>query len=85
MPEKITVKGFILQQEPQIYLTALPGRWLLKRCTPSWRIRDPKKGFQRVVKEERATEIAVAVLDQSRTFPNAIVLASFCRKTRNSL
>lgn len=76
MPEKLTVSGFVLQQERQIYLTALPGRWLLKRCTPSWRIKDPKKGFQRVVKEERAREIAVAVLDQSRTFPNAIVLAT---------
>lgn len=79
MPDKIKVKGFILQQEPQIYVTALPGRWLLKRCTPSWRIKDPKKGFQRIVKEERATEIAVAVLDQSRTFPNAIVLATNVR------
>ncbi|MFQ5870201.1 MAG: DGQHR domain-containing protein [Candidatus Zixiibacteriota bacterium] len=76
MPNTLKVKGFVLQQEPQIYLTALPGRELLKRCTPKWRIKNPKKGFQRVVKEERAKEIAVAVLDQSRTFPNAIVLAT---------
>ncbi|MGH7826671.1 MAG: DGQHR domain-containing protein [Candidatus Binatia bacterium] len=79
MAAQFKVNGFILQKEPQIYLTSLPGRWLLKRCTPSWRIRDPQKGFQRVVKEERAREIAVAVLDQSRTFPNAIVLATNVR------
>ena len=33
-------------------------------------------GFQRMVKEQRAKEIAVAVLDQQRTFPNSIVLAT---------
>jgi DGQHR domain-containing protein len=36
----------------------------------------PLDGFQRVVNKERAQAIAVAVLDQKRTFPNAIVLAS---------
>lgn len=68
--------GFALQGEPLIYVTALPGQWLIKHCTPSWRIRNPKKGFQRVVRDERAQKIAVAVLDQQRTFPNAIVLAT---------
>jgi DNA sulfur modification protein DndB len=57
-------------------LTALPGHWLLKHSTPSWRIDKPHKGFQRIVKEERARQIAVAVLDQHRTFPNAIILAT---------
>lgn len=37
---------------------------------------EPREGFQRVVNQERARAIAVAVLDQKRTFPNAIVLAS---------
>lgn len=69
--------GLELQTEPRrIYLTSLPGRWLLTRTTPSWRIQDPEKGFQRVVRDDRAKEIAVAVLDQHRTFPNAIVLAT---------
>jgi DGQHR domain-containing protein len=54
----------------------ISGAWLLERATPSWRIEDPERGFQRIVREERAREIAVAVLDQQRTFPNAIVLAS---------
>lgn len=74
--DTISVKGFKLQEAPTIYVTAIPGRWLLDRTTPSWRIDDPEKGFQRVVKEERAREIALAVLDQRRTFPNAIILAT---------
>lgn len=72
----ITVKGFKLQEAPPIYVTSIPGRWLLERTTPSWRIKDPEAGFQRVVREERARTIALAVLDQGRTFPNAIVLAT---------
>jgi DGQHR domain-containing protein len=72
----ITAPGFVLQDTPRLYITALPGKWLLARATPSWRITDPVKGFQRVVQERRAREIAIAVLDQQRTFPNAIVLAT---------
>lgn len=74
--ETISVKGFNLQETPTIYVTAISGQWLLERTTPSWRIDDPERGFQRVVREERAREIALAVLDQRRTFPNAIVLAT---------
>jgi DGQHR domain-containing protein len=76
MAKSLTVTGFGLQSEPPILMAAIPGPWLLKHATPSWRIEDPQLGFQRVVKEERAKEIAVAVLDQGRTFPNAIVLAT---------
>lgn len=65
-----------LQESPLIYVTALPGRWLLAHSTPSWRISNPEKGFQRVVKESRAIEIAAAVLAQKRTFPNSLVLAT---------
>lgn len=72
----IDVLGFELQESPRIYVSALSGRWLLERTTPSWRIADPEKGFQRAVREERSREIALAVLDQRRTFPNAIVLAT---------
>lgn len=49
---------------------------MLNHCTPTWRLDDPLVGFQRVVNEERARAIAVAVLDQQRTFPNSIVLAT---------
>lgn len=76
MTASIKAVGFLLQEEPPIYITALPGKWLLRHATPSLRIKNPIKGFQRLVKEKRAMEIAVAVLDQKRTFPNAIVLAT---------
>lgn len=68
--------AIILHEDPAVYMTALPGPWLLDHSTPSWRIDDPKKGFQRIVKEERAKEIARIVLDTNRTFPNAITLAT---------
>jgi DGQHR domain-containing protein len=68
--------GFTLQSSPHICVASIPGKWLLKRTTPIWRIENPIKGFQRVVRESRAREIAIAVLDQRRTFPNAIVLAT---------
>jgi DGQHR domain-containing protein len=79
MPENdnsITVQGFQLQDTPLIYVAAILGRWLLDRTTPSWRIENPIQGFQRIVREERAREIALAVLDQHRTFPNSIILAT---------
>src|SRR5262245_13685244 len=68
--------GIILHEKPEVYVTALPGPWLLDHSTPSWRINDPHKGFQRIVKEQRAKEIARTVLDVNRTFPNAITLAT---------
>jgi DGQHR domain-containing protein len=72
----IAVHGFQLQDTPRIYVAAILGKWLLERTTPSWRIQDPVQGFQRVVREGRAREIALAVLDQRRSFPNSIVLAT---------
>ena len=69
-------QAFKMQDEPPIICAKLPGRWLLERTTPSWRIKEPRDGFQRMVKERRAREVALAVLDQGRTFPNAIVLAT---------
>lgn len=68
--------GFMLQKEPKIFVASIPGSWLLERTTPTWRIKDPEKGFQRVVREERVRKIAISVLNQDRTFPNAIVLAT---------
>src|SRR6185369_2579099 len=76
MTEKKNFDGFLLQKEPLIYFASVAGKWLLKHTTPSWRIKDPDEGFQRMVKKERAIEIATAVLKQQRTFPNAIVLAT---------
>ncbi len=71
-----TAVGFRLQQQPPIICAMLPGDWLLQHTTPTWRIKEPEQGFQRMVDSRRAQRIAVAVLDQKRTFPSAIVLAT---------
>ena len=76
----IDVAGIVLRDEPQVYLAAIAGRWLLSHSTPSWRVDDPLKGFQRIVKEQRAKEIARTVLDTHRTFPNAITLATTAKQ-----
>ncbi len=76
MSRSISVNGVEAQKKPLIFSAVIPGPWLLEHSTPRWRIKDPKKGFQRVVKEERARKIAIDVLDQQRTFPNAIVLST---------
>ncbi len=68
--------GFLLQETPRILAAGIPGKWLLERVTPSWRAKDLEEGWQRVVKKERVQEIARRVLDQRRTFPNAVVLGT---------
>lgn len=83
MAQSISVPGFQLQEEPAVFVAAISGGWLLKHSTPAWRIKDPAKGFQRVVKEQRAKAIALAVLNQGRTFPNAIVLATNVKTIRH--
>jgi len=77
--KNLLVPVVVLSESPAVYLCALPGQWLLAHSTPSWRIADPKRGFQRIVKEQRAKEIARTVLDPGRTFPNAITLATTTR------
>jgi DGQHR domain-containing protein len=70
------VKAILLQASPPVYVVIFSGRWLLKHTTPSWRSKNPQEGFQRIVREERAKQIARTVLDRGRTFPNAITLAT---------
>lgn len=72
----IRTQGLEISDTPRRYFAILPGKWLLKNSTPSPRIHDPVKGFQRLVNQERAAGIAKAVIDQKLDFPNAIVLAS---------
>lgn len=76
MQSALDVEGFKLQATPSVLVLSIPGRWLLAHATTSWRIKDPEKGFQRVVKEVRARQIAMNVLEQGRTFPNALVLST---------
>jgi hypothetical protein len=76
MSPTLEVHGFELQASPRVYVAAIQGSWLLQHATPSWRIDDPEAGFQRIVREDRARQIAATVITQGRTFPNAIVLAT---------
>ena len=69
-------QGHLIQESPSIFAALIPGKWLLERTTPTWRIKDPHMGFQRMVSAKRARQIAIAVLDQARTFPNSIILAT---------
>lgn len=76
----VRVPAIELQASPPIYVAVLPGTWLLRHTTPSWRIKDPLKGFQRIVRNDRARQIARTVIDQGRAFPNAITLATNLRR-----
>ena len=42
------------------------------------------KGFQRIVKEDRARQIARTILDRGRAFPNAITLATDAKEFKRS-
>lgn len=79
-----TAPALQLQTSPPVYVIVISGRWLLKHTTPSWRIKDPIKGFQRIVNETRARQIARTVLDRGRAFPNAITLATDLKDFRQS-
>jgi DGQHR domain-containing protein len=79
-----TVEALQLQVSPPVYVTVISGKWLLQHTTPSWRLTDPKKGFQRIVNQARARQIAKTVLDVGRTFPNAITLATDLKDFKRS-
>ena len=74
--DPLLVPGIEMHRDPQVFLAAVPGRWLLGHSTPSLRIEDPRQGFQRVVNEKRAKEIARTVIETRQTFPNALTLAT---------
>ena len=40
-----SVSAIVLRKTPKVYLAAI---WLLQHSTPSWRAKDPDKGFQRI-------------------------------------
>jgi DGQHR domain-containing protein len=80
----IEVPVLELQNSPPVYVVVISGRWLLDHTTPSWRLKDPMKGFQRIVKEDRARQIARTILDRGRAFPNAITLATDAKEFKRS-
>jgi DGQHR domain-containing protein len=79
-----TVEALQLQDSPPVYVAVISGGWLLRHTTPSWRLNDPIKGFQRIVNQARAKQIAKTVLDLGRTFPNAITLATDVKDFKRS-
>jgi DGQHR domain-containing protein len=81
--EEKTVQALRLQASPPVYVTIIPGRWLLDHTTPSWRLQQPIKGFQRIVNQTRAKQMAKTVIDVGRTFPNAIILATNLKDFRS--
>lgn len=81
---EITVRALRLQATPPVYVAVISGRWLLGHTTPSWRMKDPMRGFQRIVNQPRARQIARTVLDEGRTFPNAITLATDLKDFKSS-
>jgi DGQHR domain-containing protein len=80
----IEIPALQLQDSPSVYVVVISGKWLLDHTTPSWRAKDPKLGFQRIVKEDRARQIARTILDRERAFPNAITLATDIKDFKNT-
>lgn len=72
----IDVPALRVSESPEIFVSVLSGRWLLRHSTPSLRREDPEDGFNRIVNQTRAQQIARTVLEEKRAFPNAIVLAT---------
>ena len=49
-----------VQASPQIVTAIIPGPWLLKKTTPTWRIKDPELGFQRLFNFARSALLKCA-------------------------
>ena len=62
-----TVRALQLQISPPVYVTVI-SRWVAAAAhdSPNWRVKDPQKGFQRIVNQARAKQIARTVLDEGR-------------------
>lgn len=75
MIKVVEVTGFLFNDNPEVFVAKIQGRWILEHSRPSWRIDDPMEGFQRIVNEKRARTIASYVLDSGRSFPNAIIIS----------
>lgn len=75
MSKKNKVPCLILQNSPPIYTAIILGKWFLKHSTPVWRLKDPEKGFQRIVRQERTEQMAAAVLMNMENARRSVVLA----------
>lgn len=79
-PANIDVLAIRVSDSPEVFVTVLDGKWLLKRTVASLRREDPDDGFNRIVNMKRAKEIAHTVIEEHHAFPNAIVLATKQKK-----
>lgn len=68
--------SLVRQGRHAFYTLTMPSDVLARTCKVSTRKEDPRRGFQRVLDEKRAAEIARYVDEELGTIPNSIVLSA---------
>lgn len=68
--------SLVRQGRHSFYTLTMPSEVLARTCKVSTRKEDPKTGFQRVLDEKRAMEIAQYIDQGLGTIPNSIVLSA---------
>lgn len=77
MPERVSYTcSLITQGTTKFYSLAIPSDVLGETCFVSTRDDDPIEGFQRVLNQERAKEIADYIDNESGSIPTAIILSA---------
>lgn len=66
----------ITQGKTRFYTLSMPTEMLVKCCFVSTRDENPKDGFQRILDERRALEIAKYIDEDKGTIPSAIILSA---------
>jgi DGQHR domain-containing protein len=66
----------VSQGSRSFYTLTIPSEVLARTCVVRTRKEDPKEGFQRVLDEKRAAEIAHYIDEGLGTIPNSIVLSA---------
>lgn len=68
--------SLVTQGEHKFYTLTMPSEILAKTCFISSREEDPKEGFQRLLDEKRAQQIADYIDNGLGTIPTAIILSA---------
>jgi DNA sulfur modification protein DndB len=66
----------LTQNDQKFYLATIPAFDLFPYCFVSSRDKDPKKGFQRILSEDRALDIAKYLDNSTGSIPTNIVLSA---------
>jgi DGQHR domain-containing protein len=66
----------VIQNKTKFYSLTMPTDILTQCCFVSTRDEDPAEGFQRVLDEKRALEIARYIDNELGTIPSAIILSA---------